>query len=120
MTTVATNSRKMTFFIDTVMTFEKLTEQLNGESCSPGFIAKTPETISGQCKVWLDHLERGNKKIVQYCLDSDGHILYLRAIQGHSEGNGVDLSLQDNVQIPYAWIDYIDHVFSLLSCNSII
>ena len=43
----------------------------------------------------------GNKKIFQYCTDPSGQeILYLRALQGHSGRNPIDLSLQDNVLIP--------------------
>ena len=49
----------------------------------------------------LNHQEKGsNKKILQYCFDSYGYILYVRAIQGHSGGNKVDPSLQDHVEIP--------------------
>ena len=33
-------------------------------------------------------------------LDADGNFLHLRAIQGHSGGNKVGLSLQDNVGNP--------------------
>ena len=39
----------------------------------------------------------GNKRIYQYCTDSSGIILYLRALQGHSGRSLVDLTLQDNV-----------------------
>ena len=42
----------------------------------------------------------GHKKIFQYCTDSSGTILYLRALQGHSGRNLIDPSLQDNVVIP--------------------
>ena len=43
----------------------------------------------------------GNKKRFQYCTDLSGQeILYLRALQGHSERNPIDPSLQDNVLIP--------------------
>ena len=49
---------------------------------------------------WKKSLARGgggNKKRYQYCTDSSGAILYLRALQGHSGRNLVDPSLQDNV-----------------------
>ena len=39
----------------------------------------------------------GNKKRFQYCTDSSGEIVYLRALQGHSGRNPIDPSLQDNV-----------------------
>ena len=42
----------------------------------------------------------GNKKRFQYCTDSSGLTLYLRALQGHSGRNVIDPSLQDNVMIP--------------------
>ena len=42
----------------------------------------------------------GNKKMFQYCPDSFGAILYLRVVQGHSECNLADPTLQDNVLIP--------------------
>ena len=42
----------------------------------------------------------GQKKRFQYCSDSSGTILYLRALQGHSGRNLLDPSLQDNVIIP--------------------
>ena len=52
-------------------------------------------------QVWLDCLKKGStKKGLQYCLDSNGYILFMRAIQGKSGGNKVDLSLQDNVGNP--------------------
>ena len=38
--------------------------------------------------------EGGQKKIFQYCSDSSGTILYLRALQGHSGRNLIDPSLQ--------------------------
>ena len=42
----------------------------------------------------------GNKKRFQYCTGSSGQeILYLRALQGHSGRNPIDLTLQDNVLI---------------------
>ena len=34
--------------------------------------------------------EGGNKKIVQYCTDSSGTIVYLRALQGHSGRSLID------------------------------
>ena len=39
----------------------------------------------------------GNNKRFQYCSDSSGTILYLRALQGHSRRNLIDPTLQDNV-----------------------
>ena len=42
----------------------------------------------------------GNKKIFQYCTDSSGETLCLRALQGHSGRYLIDPSLQDDVVIP--------------------
>ena len=41
----------------------------------------------------------GSKRRYQYCSDNSGAILYLRALQGHSGSNLIDLALQDNVLI---------------------
>ena len=49
----------------------------------------------------------GHKKRFQYCTDSSGTILYLRALQGHSGRNLIDSSLQDNVVIPDGFFKYI-------------
>ena len=52
----------------------------------------------------LDLLHTGSdKEQVQYCLNSDGFIHYMRAFQGHSGGNKVDPLLLENVQIPNRW-----------------
>ena len=57
------------------------------------------------CHHWSDEKWKsaiaggGYKKIFQYCADSSGTILYLRALQGHSGRNLIDPSLQDNVII---------------------
>ena len=41
----------------------------------------------------------GSKRRYQYCSDNLGSIIYLRALQGHSGGNLIDLTLQGNVLI---------------------
>ena len=59
-------------------------------------------------QVWLRLMERrSNKQRFQYCSDTDGKFLYLRAIEGHTGGNKVGLSLQDNVQILYGRVKII-------------
>ena len=69
---------------------------------------------------WLDLLHKGSdKNSVQYCLNSDGLIPRTRAIQGHSGATKVDLSLPDDVLIPYKWSEYVYHVGSSLCINSI-
>ena len=59
-------------------------------------------------------------KIFQYCTDSSGTILYLRALQGHSGRNLIDPSLQDNVVIPDGFFKYICHVGCAINLHSII
>ena len=50
----------------------------------------------------MDCLEKGgDKKGFQNCVDFNGYILLVRAIQGHSGGNKVHPSLQDNAEITY-------------------
>ena len=50
---------------------------------------------------WLACLAAGggSKRRYQYCSDYLGSIIYLRALQGHSGGNLIDLTLQDHVLI---------------------
>ena len=62
----------------------------------------------------------GNKKIFQYCTDSSGAILYLRALEGHSGRSLIDPTLQDNVIIPDGFFKYICHVGCAINLPSII
>ena len=62
----------------------------------------------------------GNKKRYQYCTDSSGTIVYLRALQGHSGRNLIDPSLQDNVVIPSNFFQYIYHIGCAFNLHSII
>ena len=62
----------------------------------------------------------GNKTIFQYCTDSSGTILYLRALQGHSGRNLIDPLLQDNVVIPDVFFKFIYHVGCAINLHSII
>ena len=57
----------------------------------------------------------GFKKKNQYCTDSSGEILYLRALQGNSGRNLIDRSLQDNVLILDGFFQYIH--LSRWMCN---
>ena len=61
----------------------------------------------------------GAKRRYQYCTDSSGTILYLRALQGHSGGNLLDPSLQDNVIIQSNFFKYIFHVGCAINLHSI-
>ena len=62
----------------------------------------------------------GHKKIFQYCVDSSGTILCLRALQGHSGRNLIDPSLQDNVLIPDGFFKYFYHIGCAFNLPSII
>ena len=62
----------------------------------------------------------GNKKKNQCCADSSGAILYLRALQGHSERNPIDPTLQDNALIPNNFFEYIYHIGCAVNLHSII
>ena len=62
----------------------------------------------------------GSKRRYQYCSYYLGSIIYLRALQGHSGGNLIDLTLQDNVFIGPGIFPYIYHVGSNFNLYSII
>ena len=62
----------------------------------------------------------GNKNIFQYCTDSSGTIVYLRALQGHSGRNLIDPSFQDNAIIQSNFFLYINHVGCAFNLHSII
>ena len=66
---------------------------------------------------WKRSMARGggNKKTFEYCIDSSGEILYLRALQGHSGRNPIDPTLQDNVSIPDKFFKCIGCAISLHS-----
>ena len=63
---------------------------------------------------WLACLAAGGgpKRRYQYCSDSVGSIICLRALQGHSGGNLIDLTLQDHVLIEPGIFPHIYHVGS--------
>ena len=62
----------------------------------------------------------GNKKKYQYCTDSSGTNLYLRALQGHSGRNLIDPTLQDNEIIQSNFFQYIYHEGRAINLHSII
>ena len=62
----------------------------------------------------------GHNKRFQYCTDSSGTILYLRALQGQTGRNLIDPSLQDNVVIPDGFFKNIYHVGCAINLHSII
>ena len=72
-------------------------------------------------EMWKSRMAGGgeNKKRFQYCTDSSGEILYLRALQGDSRRNLIDPSLQDNVIIQNNFFQYIYHVGCAINLHSI-
>ena len=62
----------------------------------------------------------GSKRRYQYCSDNLGSIIYLRALQGHSGSNLIDLALQDNVSIGPGIFPCIYHVGSTFNLYSIV
>ena len=62
----------------------------------------------------------GSKRRYQYCSDSSGTILYLRALQGHSGRNLIDPMLQDNVIIQRGMFHHIYHIRSAFNLHFII
>ena len=71
---------------------------------------------------WLACLVAGEgpKRRYQYCPDYLGSFIYLRAFQGHSEDNFIDLALQDNVLIGLGVFPYIHLVGCAFNLHSII
>ena len=62
----------------------------------------------------------GNKRRYQYCTDSSGAILYLRALQVHPGRSLIDPTLQDNVIIPDVFFQCIFHVGCAINSQSFI
>ena len=62
----------------------------------------------------------GAKKRFQYCLNpnSPRHMLYFRAIQGHSGGIAIDPELQENFQLPKRFTEYIYAVGNVSEVHS--
>ena len=85
------------------------------------------QTYFPYCPHWSDSKWKksmtgggGNKKRYQYCTDSSGTIVYLRALQGHSGSNLIDPSLQDNVIVKNNFFQHIYHVGCAINLDSII
>ena len=71
---------------------------------------------------WLACLAAGGgpKRRYQYCPDYLGSIIYLRALQGHSGDNIIDLEMQDHVLIGPGIFLYVYHVGSNFNISSIL
>ena len=70
-----------------------------------------PQSIHWSDNRWKACLAAGGgaKRRYQYCTDGSGIIVYLRALQGHSGRNLIDLSLQDNVVSQSEFFHYLPH-----------
>ena len=99
---------------------ENMMEQLSGECCYLCSVVTFLTLHTGQIECGFSTCREEETKEIQCCLNSDGFSLYMRAIQDHSGGNKVDLILQDNVKIPYNFIEYVYHVGSSHDLHSII
>ena len=81
-----------------------------------------PKTPSWSDSHWIACLAAGGgaKRNYQYCTDISGTIVYLRALQGHSGGNLIDPSLQDNVIRQSGFFQYIYHIGCGINLHSMI
>ena len=81
-------------------------------------------TLQWAVSTWVNSLAKGGgkKRRFQYCLNpyASNKFLYFRAIQGHSGGNFVYLSLQDNVLLPDDFTEHIYHIGNAFEMHSII
>ena len=74
--------------------------------------------IASERKAWQE--EEDTRKDTSTVLILQEKIVYLRALQGHSGRNFIDLSLQDNVIIQSNFFQYISHVGCAFNLHSII
>ena len=106
-----------------VIYFEKKMERLNCGDQKIVFDTNLRTLNIGLMKcgrVKWQEADGGHKKRFQYCTDSSGQeILYLRALQGHSGRNPIDLTLQDNLVIPDNYFEYIYHIGCAMSLRSV-
>ena len=82
---------------------------------------------NSQTQNWTEHRWKaclaaggGSKRRYQYCSDNLGSIRYLRALQGHSGRNLIDLALQDNVLVGPGIFPHIYHVGTNFNLHSTI
>ena len=84
----------------------------------------TSQCIEKKMEARITFLAKGGvqKKRFQYCSNpkSSKHFLYFGAIQGHSGGDLVDPTLQDNVLLPDDFAEYIHHIGNAHDMPSII
>ena len=106
---------------DTILQyFEKKTEQSeSGHRC---FIQNSRLLRIGPFEHGSNFCTSGAVKRLQYCVNRSSAvntILYHRGIQGHSGGEHVDSTLQDNVLLPSDFTEHIYHAGSSHDLHSI-
>ena len=81
-----------------------------------------PQSIHWSDDRWKACLAEGggSKRRYQYCSDISGTIVYLRALQGHSGRNLIDLSSKDNVVIQSGFFQHIYRIGCVFNLHSII
>ena len=115
--------RKSSIFFDAIRSYiEKKMEQFNFYKIKFLLRDHHLQVQNWSDDRWLACLAAGGgpKRRYQYCSDFLGSIIFLRALQGHSGINFIDLTLQDNVLIGPGIFLYICHVGSNFSLSSII
>ena len=106
-----------------VVYFEKKLERLDSGDSKDYLQNHFVHSQHWSDEMWKSKMARGggNEKRFQCCIDPSGQqILYLRALQGHSERNLIDLSLHDNVVIPNDFFEYFHHIGCAINLHSIL
>ena len=111
------------YVFDTLKQYnEKTTEQFNSGRSRIIFGINVHKYSIGRTIVgkhaWQQEEEQ--KGDISTCTDISGTIVDLRALQGHSGRNLIDLSLQDNVIIQSGFFQHIYHIGCAFNLHSII
>ena len=113
--------RNWLIFFVMVVYSEKMMERLNSGDSKDHLQDHFVHSRHWSDEKWKSIMTRGGQqKRFQYCADSWGEFLYLRALQGHSGRNLIDPSLQDIVLIPDDFFKYIYHIGCAINSHSII
>ena len=89
---------------------ENLTEQFIGNRWVRSYDVRSwkMEKIPSLDFDWIIHIWKGSSKSrFQYCKNSCDDLLYVRAIQGHTEGEVIACELMDHVAIPIEWKEFL-------------
>ena len=95
-------------------------ERLNSEDYLQNHFVYSQHWSDEKWKSTWQKVEETRKYFNIVLMHQDKKFLYLRALQGHSGRNLIDLSLQDNVLIPNDFFQYIYHVGCAINLHSII